>query len=161
MSFGENYNLQAFRKLPFQNARKSHHNAPTLYIFIISFIHHSLIWSPLFFLLQGCWVWICWCKEKNSWINVFEEISCSRRSHPIRKGLYCYYYCRIVDELVAFHVVGVLKRSDPTFLQRRRDRINEKIRALQELIPRCNKVLSSCWRTIFMLSHFTSFICHL
>jgi hypothetical protein len=26
-------------------------------------------------------------------------------------------------------------------LQRRRDRINEKMRALQELIPNCNKVL--------------------
>jgi len=30
-------------------------------------------------------------------------------------------------------------------LQRRRDRINEKMRALQELIPNCNKVcLSVC-----------------
>jgi len=29
------------------------------------------------------------------------------------------------------------------FLQRRRDRINEKMKALQELIPRCNKVRST------------------
>lgn len=28
------------------------------------------------------------------------------------------------------------------FLQKRRDRINKKMRALQELIPHCNKVLS-------------------
>ena len=27
------------------------------------------------------------------------------------------------------------------YVQRRRDRINEKMRALQELIPRCNKVV--------------------
>lgn len=30
-------------------------------------------------------------------------------------------------------------------LQRRRDRINEKMRALQELIPNSNKVCSQCY----------------
>jgi hypothetical protein len=36
------------------------------------------------------------------------------------------------------------------YLQRRRDRINEKMRALQELIPNCNKVRRSI-STIFYL----------
>lgn len=31
------------------------------------------------------------------------------------------------------------------FLQRRRDRINEKMKALQELVPHCNKVESQFW----------------
>lgn len=39
--------------------------------------------------------------------------------------------------------------------QRRRDRINEKMRALQELIPNCNKVLSLniCAVYIVILRH--------
>lgn len=36
-------------------------------------------------------------------------------------------------------VIRLFMENIPT-LQRRRDRINEKMKALQELIPRCNKV---------------------
>lgn len=41
------------------------------------------------------------------------------------------FYILFFSEHKSFHLA---------FLQRRRDRINEKMKALQELIPRCNKV---------------------
>ena len=47
-------------------------------------------------------------------------------------------------------------------MQRRRDRINEKMKALQELIPRCNKVgcLASLWFSVecFFLSNVQTYV---
>lgn len=41
--------------------------------------------------------------------------------------------------------------------QRRRDRINEKMKALQELIPRCNKVLASSLNSLQYIEHIVYF----
>lgn len=46
-------------------------------------------------------------------------------------------FCFLFSWLSAFKLVKYC-----IHVQRRRDRINEKMRALQELIPRCNKVIT-------------------
>jgi len=50
-------------------------------------------------------------------------------------------YCAVLIIKHIFPLISVYDISDCNLcLQRRRDRINEKMRALQELIPNCNKV---------------------
>ena len=101
----------------------------------------------------GCWVWVSWCKEASSWINIYKEISCCRGPQSIREGASFYWYRGLA---LLFDVVPFLDGSNVVFMQRRRDRINEKMRALQELIPRCNKVgfriwiYSWAWRDYFL-----------
>lgn len=58
-----------------------------------------------------------------------------------------------VDDLIhlSFYVI-ILQINH---MQRRRDRINEKMKALQELIPRCNKVTFFIYIYIFYLSAFS------
>jgi len=47
--------------------------------------------------------------------------------------------CVLSILFLLFLMYTIIKFWD-LFMQRRRDRINEKMRALQELIPNCNKV---------------------
>jgi hypothetical protein len=49
--------------------------------------------------------------------------------------------------------VFLIRFDAPPFLQRRRDRISEKMRALQELVPHCDKVSKqplACHATMFL-----------
>lgn len=106
------------------------------YLIISTFI----ILIMLGFLAKGRWVGICWCKETNSWININKEISCGRGPQSVREGS---YFARVKSLEIWFPALLFSIRTSNICIcvQRRRDRINEKMRALQELIPRCNKVV--------------------
>lgn len=73
-----------------------------------------------------------------------------RRSTISRRGFVLILKLNSVERFYCLCRFHLLKGVICIHVQRRRDRINEKMRALQELIPRCNKVVvffyqSSCF----------------
>lgn len=76
-----------------------------------------------------------------------------QRSTIFRRGL-VYYSSRNLDKLSISRVylpfLQIVRYC--IFVQRRRDRINEKMKALQELIPRCNKVVYDIFYKFCFLS---------
>lgn len=132
---------------------------PSSHTFVYLFTFYSFYLLKVLFLfpliVKGCWLWICWGKEARTF-NVYETISCCWGPQSLWKGLCSTWILNLLISYLCVPVsVGAWVWAGACacvvlflqivnccmLVQRRRDRINEKMRALQELIPRCNKVV--------------------